>query len=241
MPDKNITNLKAITVVTKNDLVLVVDNPTSTPNNKKITVDNLQSSLLQSKTDGTDVVLKQYDATEVARIHDGETNSVTSSGTGASTLQGTASKGGFGFRRPVYTVTAGADDEVVTLTLQHSGALIKVHGAAHDLDIKLPAVPLGCEGFHLDFVICTAFSGGDGNDLEIYTNGTTGDNIYLYVNHNGTSAADISGGDVLRTVNSIGVGTLIRLTCAQGGDAELWIAEMMTPTASGASVQATTS
>ena len=239
MADKIIPNLTATTAVTRDDLVLVVDNPSSSPTNKKITVDNLQSSIFQSKTDGIDVVLKQYDGIEVARIHDGSTNSVTSSGGGASTLSGTATKGGFGFRRPVYTVTAGADDEIIELTLQHSGSIIKVHGAAHDLDIKLPAVPLGCEGFHLDFVICTAFTGG--NDLEIYTNGTTGDNIYLYVNHNGTSAADVAGGDVLRCVNDIWVGTLIRLTCAQGGDAELWIAEMLTPKAAGASVETATS
>ena len=245
MADTFITKLTEVATPTKDDLAIVLDNPTSTPSNKKVTLQNLANNIsrfvntITTNEDDTDIVFKQYDATEVARIHDGETNSATSSGTGASTLQGTASKGGFGFRRPVYTVTAGADDEVIELTLQHSGALIKVHGAEHDLDIKLPAVPLGCEGFHLDFVICTSFVGS--NDLEIITNGTTGDNIYLYINHNGTSAADVSGGDVLRTVNTIAVGTLIRLTCAQGGDAELWIAEMMTPTSSGASVETATS
>ena len=46
------------------------------------------------------------------------------------------------------------------------------------------SVPLGCEGFHIDFVIVTSFSGT--NNLEIKTNGDSGDNMYLYVNHNGT-------------------------------------------------------
>ena len=243
MADTFITKLTEVATPTKDDLAIVVDNPTSTPSNKKVTLQNLANNIsrfvntIKTNEDDTDIVFQQYDATEVARIHDGETNSVTSSGTGASTLSPTATKGGFGFRKPVYTVTAGADDESITLTLQHSGSLIKIHGAAHDLDIKLPAVPLGCEGFHLDFVICTSFSGT--NNLEIKTNGDTGDNMYLYVNHNGTSAVDVGGGDVFRSSNDIAVGSLIRFTCAQGGDAELWIVELLTPTATGGTIEST--
>ena len=242
MADTFITKLTEITTPTRDDLALIVDNPTSTPANKKINLQNLANNVsrfvntITTNEDGTDIVFKQYDATEVARIHDGDTNSVTSSGTGASTLSGGTAKGGFGFRRPVYAVTAGADDETITLTLQHSGALVKVTGAAHDLDIILPAVPLGCEGFHIDFVIVTSFSGT--NNLEIKTNGDTGDNMYLYVNHNGTSAVDDSGGDVFRSSDDIAVGSLIRFTCAQGGDAELWIVELLTPTATGGTIEA---
>ena len=201
MADTTIIGLTETTSPTKDDVAVIVYNPsTSTPSNRKITLETLHSKLysnsVQSVTDGQDVAIKQFDGVEVARIHDGDTNSVTSSGTGASTLSGGTAKGGFGFRRPVYAVTAGADDESITLTLQHSGALVKVTGAAHDLDIILPAVPLGCEGFHIDFVIVTSFSGT--NNLEIKTNGDSGDNMYLYVNHNGTSGVDVSGGDVFR-------------------------------------------
>ena len=240
MADTTIIGLTETTSPTKDDVAVIVDNPsTSTPSNRKITLETLHSKLysnsVQSVTDGQDVAIKQFDGVEVARIHDGDTNSVTSSGTGASTLTGGTAKGGFGFRRPVYAVTAGADDESITLTLQHSGALVKVTGAAHDLDIILPAVPLGCEGFHIDFVIVTSFSGT--NNLEIKTNGDSGDNMYLYVNHNGTSAADVSGGDVFRSSNDIAVGSLIRFTCAQGGDAELWIVELLTPTATGGTIE----
>ena len=240
MADTTIIGLTETTSPTKDDVAVIVDNPsTSTPSNRKITLETLHSKLysnsVQSVTDGQDVAIKQFDGVEVARIHDGDTNSVTSSGTGASTLSGGTAKGGFGFRRPVYAVTAGADDESITLTLQHSGALVKVTGAAHDLDIILPAVPLGCEGFHIDFVIVTSFSGT--NNLEIKTNGDTGDNMYLYVNHNGTSAVDVSGGDVFRSSNDIAVGSLIRFTCAQGGDAELWIVELLTPTATGGTIE----
>ena len=241
MADTTIIGLTETTSPTKDDVAVIVDNPsTSTPSNRKITLETLHSKLysnsVQSVTDGQDVAIKQFDGVEVARIHDGDTNSVTSSGTGASTLSGGTAKGGFGFRRPVYAVTAGADDESITLTLQHSGALVKVTGAAHDLDIILPAVPLGCEGFHIDFVIVTSFSGT--NNLEIKTNGDSGDNMYLYVNHNGTSGVDVSGGDVFRSSNDIAVGSLIRFTCAQGGDAELWIVELLTPTATGGTIEA---
>ena len=241
MADTTIIGLTETTSPTKDDVAVIVDNPsTSTPSNRKITLETLHSKLysnsVQSVTDGQDVAIKQFDGVEVARIHDGDTNSVTSSGTGASTLSGGTGKGGFGFRRPVYTVTAGADDESIELTLQHSGALVKVTGAAHDLDIILPAVPLGCEGFHIDFVIVTSFSGT--NNLEIKTNGDSGDNMYLYVNHNGTSAVDVAGGDVFRSSNDIAVGSLIRFTCAQGGDAELWIVELLTPTATGGTIEA---
>ena len=240
MADTTIIGLTETTSPTKDDVAVIVDNPsTSTPSNRKITLETLHSKLysnsVQSVTDGQDVAIKQFDGVEVARIHDGDTNSVTSSGTGASTLSGGTGKGGFGFRRPVYAVTAGADDESITLTLQHSGALVKVTGAAHDLDIILPAVPLGCEGFHIDFVIVTSFSGT--NNLEIKTNGDSGDNMYLYVNHNGTSGADVSGGDVFRSSTDIAVGSLIRFTCAQGGDAELWIVELLTPTATGGTIE----
>ena len=241
MADTTIIGLTETTSPTKDYVEVNVDNPsTSTPSNRKITLETLHSKLysnsVQSVTDGQDVAIKQFDGVEVARIHDGDTNSVTSSGTGASTLTGGTAKGGFGFRRPVYAVTAGADAESITLTLQHSGALVKVTGAAHDLDIILPAVPLGCEGFHIDFVIVTSFSGT--NNLEIKTNGDTGDNMYLYVNHNGTSAVDVSGGDVFRSSDDIAVGSLIRFTCAQGGDAELWIVELLTPTATGGTIEA---
>ena len=243
MADTTIIGLTETTSPTKDDVAVIVDNPsTSTPSNRKITLETLHSKLysnsVQSVTDGQDVAIKQFDGVEVARIHDGDTNSVTSSGTGASTLSGGTAKGGFGFRRPVYAVTAGADDESITLTLQHSGALVKVTGAAHDLDIILPAVPLGCEGFHIDFVIVTSFSGT--NNLEIKTNGDSGDNMYLYVNHNGTSAVDVGGGDVFRSSNDIAVGSLIRFTCAQGGDAELWIVELLTPTATGGTIESAT-
>ena len=187
---------------------------------------------VQASTDGADVVLNQYDGTEVARIHDGATNSVTSSGTGGSTLAGTASKGGFGFRRPFYGVTAAVDDESITLTTAHSGAIIGVTGAAYDLDIILPAIAAGEEGWHVDIAITTAFSGT--NNLEVKTNGDSGDQFFMFMNTAGTTAVDVDGGDVITFTNDVPAGTLLRLTCIKGGAAEQWIAEVLQPSGSAA-------
>ena len=157
------------------------------------------------------------------------------------TLSGGTGKGGFGIRRPVYsltTATSGADDQTIELTLEHSGAIIKVSGQAgspvesYDLDIKLPAVPVGCEGFYVDIAIILAFI--DTNNLEISTNGTSGDKIFMYMNTAGTSGVDVDGGDVIRFTNDVPAGTLCRLTCIEGGDAEQWIAEILQPSGTAA-------
>jgi hypothetical protein len=244
MADTTIINLTETTSPTKDDVAVIVDNPsTSTPSNRKITLETLHSKLysntVQSVTDGQDVTIKQFDGIEVARIHDGDTNSVTSSGTGGSTLTGGTGKGGFGFRRPVYHVTCAVDDETIELTLQHSGAIIKVSGQftapatqSYDMDIKLPAIPLGCEGFHVDIAIIDGFY--DTNNLEISTNGASGDKFFLYMNTAGTSGVDVDGGDVITFTNDVPAGTLCRLTCIEGGDAEQWIAEVMQPSGTAA-------
>ncbi len=192
--------------------------------------------VVQGITDTTDVLINQYDGAEVARIHDGATNIVASSGTGASSLAGTAGKGGFGFRRPFYGVTAAADDESITLSLAHSGSIIGVTGAAFDLDIILPAIAAGEEGWFVDIAITTAFSGT--NNLEIKTNGDSGDTIYLYGNDAGTSGADVAGGDVVRTQADPVAGTLMKFTCMKGGAAEQWICEAFTPSGDLPSVEA---
>ena len=78
------------------------------------------------------------------------------------------------------------------------GAIIGVTGAAADLDIILPAIASGEEGFSVDIaVVGTAFS--DTNNLEIRTNSDCGDTIHMYMNNAGTSGAAVSGGDVIRT------------------------------------------
>ena len=148
------------------------------------------------------------------------------------TLAGTAAKGGFGFRRPFYGVTAAVDDESITLTTAHSGAIIGVTGAAYDLDIILPAIAAGEEGWHVDIAITTAFSGT--NNLEVKTNGDSGDQFFMFMNTAGTTAVDVDGGDVITFTNDVPAGTLLRLTCIKGGAAEQWIAEVLQPSGSAA-------
>ena len=316
MADTTIISLTETTSPTKDDVAVIVDNPsTSTPSNRKITLETLHSKLysnsVQQSTDNEDVSFKQFDGVEVARIHDGstlevestftdatvDTNSSAGTGTtfgtnpkiltmantalvkvGASisgtgipsgsfvtsvanstlffisedttatgtnitatfskgywTLSGGTAKGGFGLRRPVYSLSGtgtGGDNQTVELTLQHSGAIIKVTGAAFDLNIKLPAIPVGCEGFHVDVAIITAFGGTE--SLEIGTNGDSGDAIYMYMNTAGTSGVDVDGGDVIAFTNAIPVGTICRLTCIEGGNAEKWIAEVLQPSGTAA-------
>ncbi len=275
MADDTIRKLPEIKNPLISDLMLVVTDPASNPVNKKITIDNLNnfhSTSIQTKTDNVDVVFKQYDGTEVARIHDGANNTVNSSISGGSTLVGTATKGGFGFRRPVYGITPSATgegdiniqledasgiiqletnttggpgniiaedasiDERITLTLGHSGSLINVTGAAYDLNIKLPAIAAGEEGFFIDIAITTAFSGT--NNLEVETNGTGGDQFFMYMNTAGTSGVDVDGGDVIVFTNDVPAGSLCRLICIKGGSAEQWIAEIMQPSGTAATTAA---
>ena len=138
------------------------------------------------------------------------------------TLAG-ANKGGFGFKRPVYNVTPGTDDQAVTLTLAHSGSVIMVTGAGYDLDFTLPVILAGDEGFHITIVVSTAFSGT--NNLEIGTAGAGTDNndlIHLYTQVATAVTVDTSGDTVISAAD-IPAGTMFELLCIKGGAAEQWI------------------
>ncbi|SVD51312.1 uncharacterized protein METZ01_LOCUS404166, partial [marine metagenome] len=103
MADRKMTGLGEITSLTSDDLLLVVNDPSGTPTSKKITVGNFQSGIFSSKTDGADVVITQYDDTEVGRIHDGAVLP-TLTGSGSPTVTGGT---GFGFRRRILTLGSG--------------------------------------------------------------------------------------------------------------------------------------
>ena len=190
---------------------------------------------LQGSTNAADVVFNQFDGDTVARIHDGATAATIETGTLDMTLAG-ANKGGFGFKRPVYNVTPGTDDQECTLTMAHSGAIIMVTGAAFDLDIALPAIAAGDEGFHITIVITTAFSGT--NNMEVKTSGDSGDTIHLYGLAASTSGSDVAGGDVVRTQDDPVAGTKLEFTCLKGGAAEQWICEYIVPSGSAPTVEA---
>ena len=205
---------------------------TQTLTNKTLTASK-QNTSIQAGTNGADVVLNQFDGDTVARVFDGATNLETGT---LDLTAGAASKGGFGFKRPVFNVTPGTDDQECTLTMAHSGAIIMVTGAAYDLDIALPAIAAGDEGFWITIVITTAFSGT--NNMEVKTSGDSGDTIHLYSNDAGTTASDVAGGDVVRTQADPVAGTKLEFTCLKGGAAEQWICESIVPSGDSPTVEA---
>ena len=193
--------------------------------------------VVKHATDVYDMVFQQVDGDPVARIHDGATAATLA--TTVALTAGAAAKGGFGFKRPVYNVTPTADDADCVLTLAHSGAMIMVTGAGYDLDIILPIIAAGDEGFHVTIAITTAFTGT--NNLEIATNGhgDATDRIFLYMNTAGTSGAEATANDdVIKFVDDVAAGTLCRMTCVKGGTNEVWIAEVLQPAGTAATTTA---
>jgi len=194
--------------------------------------------VIKHATDTYDLAFQQTDGDEVARIHDGSTAATLE--TGALDLTaGAAGKGGFGFKRPVYNVTAGSDDADVALAMKHSGAMVLVTGSGYDMDIILPVIAAGDEGWHVTIAIKTAFSST--NNLEIATNGhgDATDRIFLYMNTAGTSGAEATtNDDVLKFVDDVAAGTLIHMTCIAGGTNEQWVAEVYQPSGTAATTTA---
>ena len=120
--------------------------------------------------------------------------------------------------------------------MAQSGSIIQVIGAGFDMDFVLPEIASGDEGFHITFIIIHPFTGV--KNLEISTHGAAGasDKMFLYMNTANTYSIDVDGGDVLRTAADIPQGTMIRLTCAVG-DNEVWIAEVLQPAGTAASIE----
>ena len=238
MPDKNITRLTEVTSPDTDDLMLVVTTPSSTPTNKKITISNFETYLsattdtltnktltspilttpkvttsIQASTDAADVVLNQYDGTEVARIHDSAVVP-TASGTSYTLSAGT----GFGFRRRILTLSAGGGNNL-TLTAADSGSIIYVT-PTEPVDLILPLV--GTEtGLWFDII----FAAQVNKAFEIKTSGQDGnDNITLMNQYVGPSQNfDVGGSDhdVLYIANA-NIGTRIEIINCAGGDAEKW-------------------
>ena len=134
MADKKMTRMNQTTTPASGDLMLVVVDPSGTPLNKAVTIANFQSTILSAATDGTDVILKQYDGIEVGRIYDGAVVP-TASGTTYTLAAGT----GFGSRRRVLTFDSGAGGSTLTLTAADSGSIIYVP-PTEPVDLILPLV-----------------------------------------------------------------------------------------------------
>ena len=198
-----------------NDLMLLVVDPSGDPLNKTITVQNLQETVLSSRSDGVDSVLKQYDGIEVGRIHDGAVVP-TVSGTGTPTLTGGT---GFGFRRRILTLGSGTQSANLTLTAADSGSIIYVT-PTEPVDLILPLV--GTEtGIWFEVI----FAAKVNKAFEIKTSGQDGnDNITLMNQYVGPSQNfDVGGSDhdVLYIANA-NIGTRIEIINCQGGNSERW-------------------
>ena len=215
MANKKMTLLDQSTNPAGADLMLVVDSPSTSPTNKTVTVENLQSAILSSRTDGADVTLKQYDGTEVGRIHDGGVLP-TVSGSGSPTLTGGT---GFGFRRRILTLGSGSSSADLTLTAADSGSIIYVT-PTEPVDVILPLV--GTEtGIWFEII----FAAKVNKAFEIKTSGQDGnDNITVMNQYVGPSQNfDIGGSDhdVLYIANA-NIGTRIEIINCAGGAAEKW-------------------
>ena len=215
MADRKMTGLGEITSLTSDDLLLVVNDPSGTPTNKKITAGNMQASTLQALTDGSDVAIKQYDGTEVGRIHDGGVLPSVS-GSGSPTLTGGT---GFGFRRRILTLDSGSSSADLTLTAADSGSIIYVT-PTEPVDVILPLV--GTEtGLWFEVIFAAKIN----KAFEIKTSGQDGnDNITLmnqYVGPSQNFDVGASDHDVLYIANA-NIGTRIEIINCAGGAAEKW-------------------
>ena len=222
MADKKITSMNTTTAPAAADLMLVVVDPSGTPLNKTVTITNLANTVanqnktgntVQSNVDGVDTVFKQYDGTEVARIHDGAVVP-TVSGSTYTLSAGT----GFGFRRRVLTLSAGGGNNL-TLTAADSGAIIYVT-PTEPVDLILPLV--GTEtGIWFEII----FAAKVNKAFEIKTSGQDGnDNITVMNQYVGPSQNfDVGGSDhdVLYIANA-NIGTRIEIINCAGGAAEKW-------------------
>jgi len=178
-----------------------------------VTTENISTKSISASTDSTDALIKQYDGTEVARIHDGAVVP-TATGTSTSLSAGT----GLGNRRRILTLGSGNDDNVLTLTVADSGSIIYVT-PTNALSITLPLVGTNT-GIWFDIIIAANFN----KAFTIKTAGQEGvDNITLFCNASDAVAADVGGTDhdVLTFTNAL-IGSRIELINCVGGDAEEW-------------------
>ena len=138
---------------------LVSRTSTDTMTNKTLTSPVLTTptitTSLQASTNGADVVLNQFDGTEVARIFDG--------GLALTDTDAATTTPGFGFRRAVIGIDASTGStKQVTLTNKESGTLItvKTGHSSYNAEVTLPAVGVNSEGVFFDFVTEVVSAGG---------------------------------------------------------------------------------
>jgi len=181
---------------------------------------NIYSSGLQAGKTDNDLIIKQFDGTEVARVHDGGSapSDVSIAGLGY----------GFGFKMPIQLITADGGDKTVSLSARESGSILHCDADTNNIIFNLPAIDAANKaGLTYTFVNTTAVDSG--HTIVINTNGTDGNDKFLMYGFNGaTSITDVAG-DTLTIPNSAAIGTVVRITCLASGAsnaAEIWLAEV---------------
>ncbi len=177
--------------------------------------------IIKLEVDGDELAFKQNDGVEVARVMDGA-NLPTAAGTSTSIASGNTGQGGFGFRKMVFLLGSGNDDNILTLTAKQSGGVILVT-PTNAVSITLPT---GIPGIHYKIVIMdkinktftiqTAGAGTDNND-----------NFFMHciaISDGNNVTADVDG-DKLTFTNAL-EGSTIDLLCLEGGANEKWLAEV---------------
>ena len=178
---------------------------------------NILDSYLPLQTEnGADTALTQFDGIEVARIKDGA-NLPSAAGTSTSVASGNSAQGGFGYRKMVYVIGSGNDDNVVTLTANQSGGIFHITPT----NVLGFVLPVGIPGIHYKFLIAdkinkaltfkTAGAGSDNNDTFQMRCQTLADD---------GATMDVDG-DTLTFTNAL-EGSWIDLVCITGGANELW-------------------
>jgi hypothetical protein len=180
------------------------------------------AQILKLGVDGDELLLQQFDGIETARVLDGA-NLPSAAGTSTSIASGNTGQGGFGFRKMVYLLGSGNNDNVLTLTANQSGGVIFVT-PTNNVGIVLPA---GIPGIHYKVVIADKIS----RAFTIKTAGAGTDNndtFFMHCTRVGGDGAQTSSdvdGDTLTFTNAL-EGSTIDLLCLQGGANEKWLAEV---------------
>ena len=175
---------------------------------------------ISSGQDSQDIRFRQFDGNDCARVFDG--------GTTLSDTDMTGVGYGFGYKKPILSVTADAGDKTVTLSANESGAIIHCDADTNNIVFNLPVIDAANKaGITYTFVNTTAVNGS--KTVTVNTNGTDGNDKFLMYGFNGaTSISDVAG-DTLTIPNSAAIGTVVRITCLASGAsnaAEIWLAEV---------------
>ena len=209
------------TIVNTSAEVLTITEATTALSGHATIGGNLLVDNIQGKTDGTDTAIKQFDAIEVARVHDGGNLPGTS---GTSPTVSSLSTG-FGYRRRVIALGSGNNDNVLQLAAGDSGCVVAVT-PTNNITVKLPLIGTDLVGFW--FTLVTVATGN--KDVEIHTSGTDNADTFLMQccesvdTGTRSQTSDISGSKDVLTVTNPDLGTTIECLCVKGGNAEVWIA-----------------